>query len=126
MINMKQAPEVEEMPGQIESDDPLYPYGLCIQLEADQLELLGITALPKVGSTMMIKAKAYVKSTSAYQTQGGNDMCVSLQITDMEISGEDRTQNQAEAMYGKSSSQGSAQQETSRINNISTMLYGGD
>ena len=123
MINMKQKPEVEEMPGEIEYDEPAYPYGLCITLDAEQLDKLGITALPKVGSTMMIKAKAYVKSTGAYETQGGNDMTMSLQITDMEISGEDRQQNQAEAMYGKDKG---TQKETSRINNISTMLYGGE
>lgn len=104
MINMKQEPEVEEMPGTVEMDDPLYPYGLCISLEADQLEKLGITALPKVGSTMMITAKAYVKSTSAYETQGGKDMSVSLQITDMEITGQtdgQRQQTAADGLYGK-------------------------
>lgn len=119
MINMK---KTEEMPEEYEDmDEPAYPYGLCITLDAEQLDKLGINTLPKVGAEMMIKAKAYVKSTSAYETQGGKDMSVSLQITDLDLSGMDRQKDQAEAMYGE----GKAQGETSRINNLSTMLYGG-
>jgi len=86
LVNMKQQPKREEMPGAIEADEPRYPYGLCISLGKEELEKLGITALPKVGSEMMITAKAIVKSTSAYDTQGeGQDMRVELQITDMGI-----------------------------------------
>jgi hypothetical protein len=119
MINMK---KTEEMPEAYEDmDKPAYPYGLCITLDAEQLDKLGINTLPKVGSEMMIKAKAYVKSTSAYETQGGKDMSVSLQITDMDVGEGDRSKDRAEAMYGE----GSAKKETSRINDQSTMLYGG-
>ena len=103
LINMKSKPEREEMPGEIERDEPRYPYGLCISLGKDELEKLGITALPKVGGEMMIQAKAMVKSTSAYETQGeGTDMRVELQITDMEIGQTDnaRNENRAEALYG--------------------------
>ena len=60
MINMQKAAEREEMPGEIEADEPRYPYGLCISLGKDELEKLGITALPKVGTEMMIMAKCYV------------------------------------------------------------------
>ena len=103
MINMKSKPEREEMPGAIESDEPRYPYGLCISLGKDELEKLGITALPKVGGEMMITAKAVVKSISEYETQGeGKDMNMSLQITDMEI----------------------GQTENAQNNNRATMLYG--
>lgn len=103
LINMKSKPEREEMPGEIERDEPRYPYGLCISLGKDELEKLGITALPKVGGEMMIHAKAMIKSTSAYETQGeGTDMRVELQITDMEIGQTDnaRNENRAEALYG--------------------------
>ena len=103
LINMKSKPEREEMPGEIERDEPRYPYGLCLSLGKDELEKLGITALPKVGGEMMIQAKATVKSTSAYETQGeGTDMRVELQITDMEIGQTDnaRNENRAEALYG--------------------------
>jgi hypothetical protein len=104
MINMQSAPEREEMPGEMEYDEPRYPYGLCISLGKDELEKLGITSLPKVGTEMMIMAKAYVKMTRAYETQGaGEDIGIELQITDMEIQGNQQQRN-AEA---------------------STMLYGG-
>ena len=104
MINMQKAPEREEMPGEYESDEPRYPYGLCISLGKDELEKLGITALPKVGTEMTIMAKAYVKMTRAYETQGeGEDIGIELQINDMEI-------------------QGNQQQRTAEA---STMLYGG-
>lgn len=105
MINMQKAAEREEMPGEIEADEPRYPYGLCITLGKDELEKLGITALPKVGTEMMIHAMVYVKSTSAYQTQGeGEQMSMDLQITDMGIHADQQARN-AEA---------------------STMLYGAD
>jgi hypothetical protein len=103
MINMQRAPEREEMPGEYEADEPRYPYGLCISLGKEELEKLGITALPKVGTEMNIMAKAYVKMTRAYETQGeGEDMGIELQITDMEIQGNQQQRN-AEAstmLYG--------------------------
>ena len=104
LINMKRAPEKEEMPGEIEKDEPRYPYGLCIRLGKDELEKLGITALPTVGSKMKISAECFVESTSAYETQGsGKDMSLSLQITDMEIGATDakKTNDQnATMLYG--------------------------
>ena len=104
LINMQKPVEREEMPGEIEVDEPRYPYGLCISLGKDELDKLGITALPKVGTEMTIMAKAYVKMTRAYETQGeGEDIGLELQITDMEIQGNQQQRN-AEA---------------------STMLYGG-
>mgnify|MGYP006164573383 FL=1 len=94
MINMQKAAEREEMPGEIEADEPRYPYGLCISLGKDELEKLGITALPKVGTEMMIMAKCYVKMTRAYETQGeGEDIGIELQITDMEIQGNQQQRN---------------------------------
>lgn len=83
-----------------EDDGPQYPYGLCIHLEQDQLEKLGITELPKVGAAMMIHANAYVKTVSQYDTQDGEDKRVELQITELEIApGE--AKDAAEIMYGK-------------------------
>ena len=104
MINMKQKPEREEAPGEIEYEEPMYPYGLCIHLDQDQLEKLNITKLPAVGTEMTISAKVFVKGTSAYETQGGKDMTVDLQITDMEIGESEgkKTTDYANALYGDS------------------------
>ena len=97
MINMKRAPEREEMPGEIEKDEPRYPYGLCISLEKEDMDKLGLGNLPKVGTEILFMAKAVVKSTSAYETQGGNDMRVELQITDMEMKADQNERNNAAA-----------------------------
>jgi hypothetical protein len=116
MINMK---KTEDMPSEYEDmDEPAYPYGLCLKLTAEDMDKLGITALPKVGSEMMIHAKAYVKATSAYETQGGQDMSISLQITDLDLDGIERQKDQAEAMYGKEAPAAPA-------SGGSSMLYGG-
>ncbi len=124
LINMKQQPKREEMPGEYEKDEPQYPYGLCISLGKDELEKLGITALPKVGSEMMITAKAIVKSTSEYDTQGaGKEMSVSLQITDMGLGQTDDAQNndRASKLYGNTN----GGTEGRAINNLQSSLLGG-
>jgi hypothetical protein len=101
MVNMKRDAEREEMPGEVERDEPQYPYGLCIRLGKDELEKLGITALPKVGTEMMVMAKGFVESTSAYETQGeGTDMSVKVQITDIEVGAASASGNAATALYG--------------------------
>lgn len=117
---MKMAAEERgEYTGQaIEVKEPVYPYGLSIDLDDGSMEKLGITALPKVGTEMMITAKVVVKSVSSNQYEGSDAesrMC--LQITDMEIGGENKKQDKAESLYGEGS-------EGSRINNISNALYG--
>jgi hypothetical protein len=122
MINMKQAAKREEMPGAIEADEPRYPYGLCISLGKEELEKLGITALPKVGGEMMITAKAVVKSTSAYDTQGGTDMRVELQITDMDVGQTENAQNndRASKLYGNTN----GTTEGRAINNLQSSMLG--
>ncbi len=103
MISMKQEAEREEMPGEIEYEEPMYPYGLCLHLTKDEMEKLSITALPAVGSEMTITAKVFVKGTSAYETQGGKDMSMDLQITDMEIGASDKAptaERNATLLYG--------------------------
>ena len=104
IINMKSESKPEEMNESMDYDDPEYPYGLCITLGKEELEKLGITVLPQVGSEMMVHAKAYVKMTRAYDTQGdGKDMSVELQITDMAIEpaeGEVNNEQRASMLYG--------------------------
>ena len=86
MANMKQSREKSEPSEVAEYDRPEYPYGLCLHLGKDELEKLGISELPDVGTPVMISAKAFVKSTSAYNTQDdGKSMSAELQITDMEV-----------------------------------------
>jgi len=124
MINMKQKPEREESPGEIEYEEPMYPYGLCLHLDQDQLEKLGITALPKVGGEMMITAKCGVKSVSSNQMQGGDaESRVCLQITDMDVGQTDNAQNndRATKLYGNTN----GGTEGRAINNLQSSLLGG-
>ncbi len=105
MVNMKHSrEEAKEYTEASAMDEPQYPYGLCINLHDDELQKLGITSLPKVGSEMTITAKVFVKSTSAYNTQKGeSEMSVDLQITDMEISPAQSSSSQASMLYGDAS-----------------------
>lgn len=105
LVSMKMSREEAQEVSQPEMKDaPEYPYGLCIDLDDDALEKLGITTLPKVGSEMLINAKVVVKSVSSYDTQGGeSEAKASLQITDMEV----------------------ASTQTERNNGAATLLYGG-
>jgi hypothetical protein len=103
LISMQREPEREEMPGQVEMDEPSYPEGLCIKLESDDLKKLNITAAPKIGSEMMIQARVYVSEAGAVKTQGGTEAMLKLQITDMSISGVERTMSAATMLYGSPS-----------------------
>ena len=72
MVSMK-------LEGNGESEE-MYPEELCIELEK-----LGITAAMRLGTTVTITARAYVKETSATMVEGGVEPAVELQITDMSI-----------------------------------------
>jgi hypothetical protein len=66
-----------------ESDLPRYPYGLCLDLDDETLQKLGITDMPAVGSTMKLMAIVRVTRISQYENQDGKDGSLGLQITDM-------------------------------------------
>lgn len=100
MVSMRREPEREEMPGQVEMDEPAYPEGLTLELEADDLEKLGITALPAVGTTMEIRARVYVKKAGKEQTHGGEESSVELQVTDLGIEQSQRQGEIATLLYG--------------------------
>lgn len=102
MVDMKSKPHREEMAGAIEADEPQYPYGLCLHLGNDEIEKLQLTQAPDVGTEVMIMAKAFVKSTSAYETQqDGMSRSVDLQITELELGPVQQKPNAAQVMFGK-------------------------
>jgi hypothetical protein len=71
----------------------------------------------------MITAKAFVKSTSAYDTQGqGQDMRVELQITDMDVGQTEDAQNdnRASKLYGNNN----GTTEPRMINNLQSTMLG--
>lgn len=65
--------------------DP-YPWGLCLHLEKEQLDKLGVKELPEVGSEFHFVAVAKVTSVNHSARQGQDENCsVGLQITMMQI-----------------------------------------
>ena len=88
------------MPGQMEMDEPKYPEELCIEIESDQLAKLGISVMPKIGTVMMITAKAVVKSNEETELMMGKETCIELQITDMEISKVEQKNDFSTILYG--------------------------
>lgn len=102
LVDMKSKPEVEEAAGQVEGDEPRYPYGLCLHLGNDEIEKLKLTQVPDVGTEVMITAKAFVKSTSAYETQtDGMSRSAELQITALELGPVQQKPDAAQVMFGK-------------------------
>lgn len=70
---------------------PTYPYGLCISLDDETLEKLGMEGeLPAVGEVMQFTAMAKVTSASMNESErsdGTKSQCcrIELQITDMGV-----------------------------------------
>lgn len=102
MVSMKV--ERDDTPQPIADD---YGYGLCINLDDDQVEALGINSPIKAGEVVTIKALAFVKrSEESIDGDGdgedaGTELRLSLQITDMELSHDDG-RSSAQKMYAKS------------------------
>ena len=67
-----------------------YGYGLCIHLNDDQCEALGIKQPLAAGAVVMLQARAFVKEATARAEEDGDDkgpdVSMSLQITDLSIS----------------------------------------
>ncbi|NIF51408.1 capsid staple protein [Burkholderia sp. Ax-1724] len=79
---------------------PDYPYGLCINLGADELKKLGIDDLPSVGAEMTMTATVKVTSVSSYESSGSEgSKSVSLQITQMALD-DGNGPSAAEKLYG--------------------------
>lgn len=83
--------------------DSKYPYGTQLQLGNDQLQALGISDLPKVGTVVSVMAKAKVISVRSEEGQDGTaDQSFSLQITDLGIDQAMSMSEKAGAMFGDS------------------------
>lgn len=99
MINLKSAPKAKDSDATMypEHEEPAYPYGLCLCLNSETLEKLGIKTLPPVGTELRIVAMATVTSVREQQdADGSTTRGVDLQVTDMDPLG-------GGGMYDKSS-----------------------
>ena len=81
------AEEAQEATGGPAGDD--YPYGLCLNIDNDELAKLGVSQLPNVGDEFHITAVAKVTRTSSSASENDESSGMSLQITMMELSAED-------------------------------------
>ncbi len=82
-----------------------YPGGLCLYLSDDQCEQLGIDKALKPGTEVTVSAKAIVVSSTenlARENGEGNDVSLSLQITDLGLTVGGLIKNAADVLYGDS------------------------
>lgn len=87
MVNMERSAAEMKACGMCcaEGEDPKpeYPYGLRISLGKPELDKLGVSELPAIGTEMMLQVKVRVVSASASANERGEEMDAGLQITDM-------------------------------------------
>lgn len=90
------APEAYSMPN--------YAGGLCLYLDDDQCEMLGLAKAPKPGTQVSIRAQAVVTTSSASLERDGDDagpaVSLHLQITDMGVEAAGVLRNAAQVLYG--------------------------
>lgn len=80
------------------AEPPEFPYGLCLNIDKDELDKLGIVDLPEVGEEFTINAIGCVTAVHSSASGNGKSAGLSLQITKMELTpeGEDEPDNAAE------------------------------
>lgn len=108
LVNMKIDPAKEkEKYAAKEStlvEQPRYPYGLCLHLDDEVMQRLGLKELPKVGKPIMVHAIADVTGVSEneYTTEGGKAekrASVTIQITDLALTKPEDIPDTAKVLY---------------------------
>lgn len=89
LVSMKRTEQMEKPEVAMMSEN-IYPYGLMLNLCDDDLKKLGIKDTPKVGTKMTLQAVVEVCCTSEHESKEGENKSMSLQITDMGLSGKKR------------------------------------
>ena len=75
--------------------------GLRVTLDNEKCKVMGLDKCPKIGIKVLLSAVAYVDSASVNSTTAGNDMSVTFQITDLEITSASQSNDTAaDALYG--------------------------
>ena len=70
----------------IEALAPDYPYGLVINLDADEIEKLGMKKLPEIGAEIQMCAIMKVTRVTQSAVEGADEQnSISLQITDLAL-----------------------------------------
>lgn len=104
---MKQQERRDGVPSiAMESELPVYPYGLSISLTNDELEKLGLEADCEVGDVISFDVMAKVTCVSETETTSGKSCRIELQITHMGFGDDDEVDSHRldkimEKRYGK-------------------------
>lgn len=87
LTDMKQAPcDSDCQPAYTQDSKEIYPWGLQISLNDDDLKKLGIESLPEMGAQMTLNAKVTVYRIRDEKTFHGYARDLGLQITEMALS----------------------------------------
>lgn len=113
MVDLLETPKQEQNAGYgmtspampMVDNKPRYPYGLCIELNEEVMEKLGIDELPEVGTMIHGVYMAKVTSIRANATEENSSKGMSLQITHMALEDEDRETSYSETLYDKGEAQ---------------------
>ncbi len=103
MIDLKTAPTGGPVLLSSEAEEPGYPSGLCLYLNAETLRKLGIGEgnLPQVGQEFAMRARVEVVSVSKSEGQIETGLQVELQVTHMQLGNEQQmAAQQVAGMYG--------------------------
>lgn len=78
-----------------------YPYGLCIRLDTESIEKLGLK-IPAIGDAFMVYALASVKYVSVSESvDAGSNKCLELQLTDLALTPYKGKTDHAKKLYGE-------------------------
>jgi len=85
LVDMRKPPSKggDLMPEAMNGETSDYPYGLCIHLEEEQINSLGISEMPEPGESYKVLAAAVVVKSS--MMPGGKDPEIGLQITALQL-----------------------------------------
>lgn len=103
LVSMKLDPKEQKKESDIAYEKPLFPWGLCVELNDDALQKLGIDKLPDVDDTMTLTASVTVTSVSGRATAEGEAKSMSLQITALALdpAAEADDSDASDTLYGK-------------------------
>lgn len=82
--------------------EPIYPYGLCLSLNDDEIAKLGLDDDAEVGDMLEMKILCKITSVSKNATTGGERNRIELQITHIEDDEEEEAaeaRNPAKTLY---------------------------
>ena len=81
---------------------PRYPWGLTLRLESEALKKLGMsTGDFTVGEEMTLAATVEITGVEKSESEGAKRETVSLQITALDLAGDDYSRGVADALKGK-------------------------